>query len=64
MSEPIISRDAIAQKASEAAAIAFRTDERQPNPYPVGSEAHAEFHRRYCIALLRIGIAADAEQSA
>lgn len=63
MTDPIVSRDRIAQQAAEAAATAFRTDTPQANPYPFGSEAHAEFHRRYCIALLRMGIDADAEAS-
>jgi hypothetical protein len=64
MTGPIVSRDLIAQQAAVAAATAFRTDTPQPNPYPVGSEAHIEFHKRYCMSLLRQGIDADAETSA
>jgi hypothetical protein len=53
MSEPIICRQAIAQQADDAARRAVQTEADQTNPYPVGSDAAAEWARRYHIALLK-----------
>lgn len=54
----------IAEEAAFDAKVAVETGEPQPNRYVVGTDAHNEFHRRYCIALLRLTNPVDADGSA
>ena len=52
MSEPVISREAIAVQADHAARVAARTGRPQENPYPPGSDAATLWHIAYCRYLL------------
>lgn len=52
MSEPILSREAIATDADLAAQRAAASRVEQPNPHPTGSDAAALWHAAYCRYLL------------
>lgn len=63
MSEPILSREAIASDADLAAQRAAATKVDQPNPHPADSDAAAVWHAAYCRYLLKHS-APDGEASA
>lgn len=52
MSEPVVSREAIAKDADLAAQRAATSGVDQPNPHPIGSDAAAAWNSAYCRYLL------------
>ena len=54
----------IAEEADALARIAVESGEPQANPYEPGSSRHAEFSKRYQVAILRHSAPEGAEGSA
>lgn len=61
MSEPVVSLSRIASEAEQAAQQCRATGLQQRNPYPAGSDAYAEFHRRYVLQLLKQSAGMESE---
>jgi hypothetical protein len=54
----------IAESADAAARVAVETFTQQPNPFDMGTADYMEWHKRYCVALVRHSTAKECEVSA